>query len=482
MSRLTKLAPPGCHPTQVEGGYQICARCGEILCIGECVEIVYRGDRGNWRGYADPLYRYTRFSATDWCGIYTHPDGKSCGRGNASSWQAVERAIDRREFNRATCREAQYVTLWGSVRPFVSLLDNRQIELERKAVDYYGKEILESQLRGKWSEEGDEEDEKPFLIEYDIKFAHQSSRVIEDAYIRLLDCSLLGKWAIVGRRITQIARKALFVGRARQWLEHTAPFELYFPGRDKRYVLEERLGNVTRELRRRDGATLQRINQGSAFSIDKGEAVEYALYSRWVVVARDRGRAFPYPPPWAKVPADVDYDAERDALTRIARRADVSEKNIGKALRIMSNERLAEEIGKKDNKGKLRKGEKLDELAAYRLSPRPQQVPLPFNSKQFPERYHWDLPKTEFRCPYCCKALELANTYCPNCGQPTTPEERAMALIDWAMRDLEEPGRDFEERGATLKTAFLNALNAIFTPARQRPLPREPSSFKPLPE
>ena len=86
-------------------------------------------------------------------------------------------------------------------------------------------------------------------------------------------------------------------------------------------------------------------------------------------------------------------------LTRIARSAGVSGKKIGKALRIMSNERLAEEIGKKDNKGKLRKGEKLDELAAYRLSPRPQQVPLPFNSRQFPERYHWDLPKNRVSLP-----------------------------------------------------------------------------------
>lgn len=438
MSRLTKLAPPGCHPTRVEGGYQICARCGEILRFGESVEVVYRGDRGTWRGYLYP-------SGPDWCGIYTHPEGPSCGRGNASGWQSVERAIDRREFNQATPRDAQPVTLRGSLLPFVSLLDNKQLDIEREAVEYYEREKLESEL-------GEEENEKlPFLPECDIKVAHEGFRVSEDAYIRLLDCSLLGKWAIVGRRITQIARKPLFVTRSRSWLEHTAPFEFHYPGRDKRYVLEKRLGNVTRELGGQDRTTLQRINQGSALSKNNGEAVEYALYSRWSVVSK--GSPFSYPPPLAKVLGDVDYDAERDALTRIARSAGVSEEKMDEALQDTSNVGLAEEIGKKDNKGKLRDGEKLDEFAVYRLSPRPQQVSLPFNSKQFPERYRWHFPKADFHCPYCCKAIELANTYCPHCGQPTTPEERAKALIDWAMRDFEEPG-------ATLRTAFLNALNA----------------------
>ena len=170
MSLLTKPAPRVCHPTRLEDGYQLCARCGNILCIGESVEVVYRGDRGTWRGYIHP-------SGPDWCGIYTHPEGKSCGRGNASGWQAVERAIDRREFNQATYREAQSVTLWGSVRPFVSLLDNKQLDLEREAVDYYGNEKLESQLKQKRSEQGEEENEKPFLLEYNVMPADQSSRV-----------------------------------------------------------------------------------------------------------------------------------------------------------------------------------------------------------------------------------------------------------------------------------------------------------------
>ncbi len=487
MSRLTKLAPPGCHPTQVEGGYEICARCGEILCIGESVEVVYRGDRGNWRWYAEPLYRYIRFSGPDWCGIYTHPEGKSCGHGNASGWQAVERAIDRREFNRATCREAQSVVLWGSVRPFVSLLDNRQIELESKSVDYYQEENPESQLRRKWSQEG-EEDEKPFLIEYDIKFAHQSSRVGENSYIRLLDCSMLGRWAIVSRRVTETARKALYVTRSRHWFGHTAPFDFYFPGRDKRYVLEERLGNVTREVGGRDGATLQRITQGSALSKDNGEAVEYALYSRWSVVSTGKGRAFPYPPPLAKVPADADYDAERDALTRIARRAGVSEKNIGKALEDPSNEHLAEEIGKSDKKrekgkkGELPKGKEVDELAVYRFSPRPpQRVPLPFDSKQFPERYHWKVPQTDFRCPHCSMTLELASAYCPHCGERTTLEERAKAVIDSAARDLTKDLTSLYESCGKLRTAFLRALNDNFL-ASSRTSASETASSTPLPE
>src|SRR5271165_4079212 len=146
MSRLTKLAPPGCHPTRVEGGYQLCARCGEILRLGESVEVVYRGDRGTWRGYLYP-------SGPDWCGIYTHPEGPPCGRGNASGWQSVERAIDRREFNQATPRDAQPVTLRGSLLPFVSLLDNKQLDIEREVVEYYEREKLES-------EQGEEEDEK----------------------------------------------------------------------------------------------------------------------------------------------------------------------------------------------------------------------------------------------------------------------------------------------------------------------------------
>jgi hypothetical protein len=201
------------------------------------------------------------------------------------------------------------------------------------------------------------------------------------------------------------------------------------------------------------------MTQGSALSQDNnGEAVEYALYSRWSVVSTEKGRELPYPSPSAKVPTDLDFCAERHALTRIARRLGVTERKIAKALQLSSNLSLAQEIGKKDNKGKTLKLGELDELGVHRLAPRANQVPLSFDSRQFPERYHWKVPPTDFRCPHCNMSFDLASKYCSDCGERITLEERVKAVIDSAVRDLARDPTALYEPCATLKVNFLKPL------------------------
>ena len=149
MSRITKPAPYGHQRVHLADAYQLCARCGKILCTGDTVEVVYRGDRGTWRGYVSP-------AGPDWWGIYTHPETPECPPASVSGWEAIRRAIEMRTPDNPTKaeieapgkrkgREAQPVTLWGFVFPFVSLLDNELCDAEKRAVTIWClSEILES--------------------------------------------------------------------------------------------------------------------------------------------------------------------------------------------------------------------------------------------------------------------------------------------------------------------------------------------------
>lgn len=123
MSRYTKAAPGG-HPIVLDDGYHLCARCGAILCSDSRVMAVFRAP---------------------WWGIYAHPQGSGCPAKAVSGWRAVELALDMRESNIPTPREAYPVSISGFTLPFVSLLDNEHFRSEMAAVTLSSKEFLPSE-------------------------------------------------------------------------------------------------------------------------------------------------------------------------------------------------------------------------------------------------------------------------------------------------------------------------------------------------
>jgi hypothetical protein len=194
MSRITKPAPYGHHFVHLADAYQLCARCGKILSVGETVQVVYRGDRGARWGYVNPL-------GPDWWGIYTHVEGPACPPKAVSGWDAVRRAIDMRGPDAPTGAkmealgkrkglEAQPATLWGSVFPFVSLLDREHCNVEMLAVTIGCREILNSDrspahLRsdGRESDKTDDVGEN----EDDPKKAGKGYDHLDGAYIQAMD-------------------------------------------------------------------------------------------------------------------------------------------------------------------------------------------------------------------------------------------------------------------------------------------------------
>lgn len=204
MSRITKPPPDGHHLLHLSDAYQTCARCGEILLAGETVQVVYRGDRGTWRGYIHP-------SGPDWWGIYTHVEGPHCPPGAVSGWLAVRRAIEMRGPDNPTGaaieapgkrkgREGQAIILRGCVFPFVSLLDNEHCEVEKMAVTISRHEILESDRTSiRSASDGREPDKEDDVGRYKYSVTKPAHRqdYIEDAYIQALDAgeSRLGKSA-----------------------------------------------------------------------------------------------------------------------------------------------------------------------------------------------------------------------------------------------------------------------------------------------
>ena len=135
MSRYTKAAPGG-RCLVLDDGYQLCARCGSVHCTADTVVAVYR---------------------TPWWIIYTHLPGRGCLAKAVSGWRAVELALDSRELNVPTAREAYPVIISGFTLPFVSLLDNEHCTAEMAAVTISRKEFLPSQ--SSFSEGNDDDDD-----------------------------------------------------------------------------------------------------------------------------------------------------------------------------------------------------------------------------------------------------------------------------------------------------------------------------------
>jgi hypothetical protein len=118
--RVLAPTPENNVSAQVVDGYQLCARCGEVMIIGESAVVVRR-----FRSWL----------------IYSHPLGPKCPPQAVRGWNAVRSADGIRKFpNKEVYRPAGPQHIGGSLRECVCLLDDEHIEAELELVEYHGKE------------------------------------------------------------------------------------------------------------------------------------------------------------------------------------------------------------------------------------------------------------------------------------------------------------------------------------------------------
>jgi len=112
------LAPPPMSATEgrITDGYQLCARCGQVMVDGDGVVLVPR--------------------LSSWL-IHSHEVGPFCPPKAVRGWK-VARAADtiRALENEEACREAEPYYIVGAVRSCVCLLDDKHIEAELALVEY----------------------------------------------------------------------------------------------------------------------------------------------------------------------------------------------------------------------------------------------------------------------------------------------------------------------------------------------------------
>jgi hypothetical protein len=109
--------PTSAITAQVADGYQLCARCGEVLVEGESAVVVPR--------------------APFWF-IYSHEIGPNCPPKAVKGWKAVRAAEGIRKSENLTIpREAEPVHHGGLAFPCACLLDDKHIEAEVALVQYY---------------------------------------------------------------------------------------------------------------------------------------------------------------------------------------------------------------------------------------------------------------------------------------------------------------------------------------------------------
>jgi len=110
------LAPPPCSAitVQVENGYQLCARCGEVLTEGEAAVAVQR--------------------LCSWL-IYAHELGPHCPPKAVRGWLAARKADTMRNLeNKEMFRTGEPYSLNGVLKPCVCILDDRHIDAELAAL------------------------------------------------------------------------------------------------------------------------------------------------------------------------------------------------------------------------------------------------------------------------------------------------------------------------------------------------------------
>ena len=114
--RVLAPTPESSVSTPVADGYQLCARCGEALVIGENALAAQR------------LHSWL---------VYTHYVGPECPQKAVRGWKAVRFADTvRKLLNKEVYRQAESYRIGGSLRPCVCLLDDCHLEAELALVEY----------------------------------------------------------------------------------------------------------------------------------------------------------------------------------------------------------------------------------------------------------------------------------------------------------------------------------------------------------
>ena len=311
MSRYTKGAPGG-RCIVLDDGYQLCARCGDIHRTADRVVVVYRAP---------------------WWEIYTHLPGPDCPAKAVSGWRAVELALDMRESNNPTPREAYPVTISGFTLPFVSLLDNEHCTAEMAAATISRKEFLpsESSLC-----EGNNDDDD-FLLN-------------------------------LGKR-----------GDQRDW----GLWQYWEVGIVAVAVVRGRLAEITRYVLRQERASLY-VKRGGPWSVVT-LAEKYEKPARTMASLAARG------PSGQPSPQSTSRAQQRKSRRHKPPRGPLSQASTRDAIGKSGEFALYSQQNLTDGRRVLNfGGQALDEFSFYRLSgPKPQPTWLPFNSVHCPEMFEW---------------------------------------------------------------------------------------------
>jgi hypothetical protein len=263
VSRYTKAAPGG-RCIVLDDGYQLCARCGEVHCTADRVVAVYR---------------------TGWWGIHTHLPGPGCPAKAVSGWRAVELALDMRESNIPTPREAFPVTISGFTLPFVSLLDNEHCTAEMEVVTIWRKEFLPSKLS---LSEGDNDNHKLLSNLVENQGDRRDWGLWQDWAVPIVAvASLRSRLAEITRDVLQQERASLYVERSGWWSAVSLsekderpilkaispPGSSSLPGRTSKSRAQQRKSRRTKQPP--PGALSHTLTRDAL-----GKSGEYALYSQ----------------------------------------------------------------------------------------------------------------------------------------------------------------------------------------------------------
>jgi hypothetical protein len=254
VSRYTKVPPGGCLSILTDG-YQLCARCGSVLCADDRAEFVCRAP---------------------WWTIYTHLRGLDCPAKAVSGWRAVELARDMSAKNAPTPREADAIVIGGFSFPFVSLLDDEHCEVEMGAVTISQHDFLPTAFLTE-SENGNP---PPDLIEsWSDSRQWREWRHREATIVEVLDQGVFGALVNVARHVLKSERERLYVKGS------AIRCTVTLSEKDERPIYAvasspTQAGVPTAQVKSRGSEARSRGVRG-AFPHDAlGKAGEYPLYSR----------------------------------------------------------------------------------------------------------------------------------------------------------------------------------------------------------
>ena len=264
--RVLAPTPASAITAQVADGYQLCARCGEVLVEGESAVVVPR--------------------ASFWL-IHSHEIGPNCPPKAVKGWKAVRAAeAIRKSENLTVPREAEPVHHGGLAFPCACLLDDKHIEAELALVQYYPsdespanradvRELL-SRFQLRMARGGRRAAIQRSLDDF-IRGTSQSvvRNAVEDDLIALIDTGDLNSVTNALREISWSSRgKSYSTGRL-------APATDPFP-----HAFVDATAQVEVRIRQRRKGRLPKASAGVLTRDVTGRPVEFALYSKRKVLKR----------------------------------------------------------------------------------------------------------------------------------------------------------------------------------------------------